>query len=960
MKLSGHLTIEVVDATTNEVINTIEQSNIITDNAYTNEYFLRTLIWSANTIFISNETALPTRTKASIQCLGCAYKGTGQPDTQVFHTANPPYISYTQRLDAVSVARTFQTVGLTNQNVGQVVNTVITPWAYLLLNQPCTQEVSQILNFNYRITVQNSTISGANRPLYPQWINDMCFSMSGFNSYLNINQDYRSLRNMTACAPLPEYQWWYLPVATYGNIPAVTGTSDNQGNWVTWQGNQATNFYRQKCYWSFPRANNSDANGRVFNGILSGSNYTPKTTNEAAETKATFSAYSSSTLSTTSNLQSAFAYRSVPPTTITACFLPDNTPTGSGSLTFSEAPWTGVWPTTYRIRITESGAPGTAKYVLGVRNFTSYYTDSYYTYCQSNKAYHPYIQHLAKPYNKAHGWQLTMPISAIDNVWTVQADRTGVSIVNQFTGQHYDLDSTTTPALPITDMRQYAVDAPRSLIYVACSSTGLWRINYSNLSAITVTNVLFAQPVYAVDTDKNGIVYAVTVDASISLILTSSASNYTANLGFTGTLTSWLYILVNRIHADTRIAIVVRNNTITNQLRGANIYWWSLANGTSTNTYLGNLVSCGESQNSVAWVRNNDSRLWCSDGTLLEFNTASQVNPSAAKYSLTNIQSYISDIGYDPETYKLLDGTQLPTTGTRYLPHQICQDYWGAYISSPNGYAQIYHPATGATFTNINNQGSGAQGLFPFLSVIPDKAVCFANGIHLSSAACHYQWANFVGNTDQDWIWYKWNGTSWIPAVTFNANTNTWINTIDSASSRTTSTSNQALLDGISVRFTAGLTEPSFVVGEVYDQHVARGMFKTNDTSMYVETATIYSQPVFNKVSITPTTITAANNYGVVVDGAPGNTAISSAVSAIAVNPLYHSLLPEYDKSNMYFEINSIPVTTVYAESINTLPAANTLTAGQVIVYRNGLIVCSSADVNKTLTGYFSYVARSD
>jgi hypothetical protein len=137
-------------------------------------------------------------------------------------------------------------------------------------------------------------------------------------------------------------------------------------------------------------------------------------------------------------------------------------------------------------------------------------------------------------------------------------------------------------------------------------------------------------------------------------------------------------------------------------------------------------------------------------------------------------------------------------------------------------------------------------------------------------------------------------------------------------------------------------------------------MFKTNDTSMYVETATIYSQPVFNKVSITPTTITAANNYGVVVDGAPGNTAISSAVSAIAVNPLYHSLLPEYDKSNMYFEINSIPVTTVYAESINTLPAANTLTAGQVIVYRNGLIVCSSADVNKTLTGYFSYVARSD
>lgn len=34
--------------------------------------------------------------------------------------------------------------------------------------------------------------------------------------------------------------------------------------------------------------------------------------------------------------------------------------------------------------------------------------------------------------------------------------------------------------------------------------------------------------------------------------------------------------------------------------------------------------------------------------------------------------------------------------------------------------------------------------------------------------------------------------------------------------------------------------------------------------------------------------------------------------------------------------------------------------AGQIIMYRNGLILCSSADVGKTLTGFFSYVARSD
>ena len=62
----------------------------------------------------------------------------------------------------------------------------------------------------------------------------------------------------------------------------------------------------------------------------------------------------------------------------------------------------------------------------------------------------------------------------------------------------------------------------------------------------------------------------------------------------------------------------------------------------------------------------------------------------------------------------------------------------------------------------------------------------------------------------------------------------------------------------------------------------------------------------------------------------------------------------------MAFTINNIPVTTCYSETINTLPAQNTLTTGQIIIYRNGLILCSTQDANKTLRGYFSYVARSN
>ena len=62
----------------------------------------------------------------------------------------------------------------------------------------------------------------------------------------------------------------------------------------------------------------------------------------------------------------------------------------------------------------------------------------------------------------------------------------------------------------------------------------------------------------------------------------------------------------------------------------------------------------------------------------------------------------------------------------------------------------------------------------------------------------------------------------------------------------------------------------------------------------------------------------------------------------------------------MLFTIDSVPVTKVFAETIDTLPLQSTLTTGQIIVYRSGLILCSPVDGGKTLAGYFSYIARSN
>jgi hypothetical protein len=947
MKLSGHLTLEIINELTGEVVNKIEQDNIITDLAYSDTNLTNFCYWSARNIFISTETATPVRSKTTIQCSGIAYQGSGQPLTQAFHNASPPYFVITQRLDSVVTARTFQTVGLTTSSGGQVININVPPHAYLLLNTPCTQEANQIVNLTYRVTVQDTVLSGTSTIKYPRWINDICYSMV-YNQGI---QDYSTyLYNMVANAPLPQYNWRFLYIANLLTRMTMeqTGGNGNRADATSVGSGQNTNFYRYKQYWDFYRSNlagKNKANGRIINGMLSGYNISLKTGAVEPDPGFTRSAHSSMQLETTSNLQSAFAYSSTPPIDRGPMFLPDNNPAGTGLISFSEDPWTGVWPTIYRIKITTSGNVGTAKYVLGVKQFTGFESDSNFTYAATGKSFHPYICAVIEPYVGCHGWQQTMPILAYNDVLTVQADNTGISIINQFTGQHYDLDATTTPALPITNFRQMAFDEPNDLIYVACASTGLWKIDISNLASIVVTNEI-ATPAYAVDVSAAGVVYTFLNMATTVLTLTSSASSYVTDLGFAGTAlttSNRLYIYVNKLHADTRVAVVIRNGSPTSGLRSAIIYWWSLAAG-DTSAYTTNIPYCGESQCSFAWCNNSDNRLWSGGGDLFSFGSATMINSAIGKTTGSIVSSMPA---YDTNAFKLLDGTQL--ISSNIINMNVAQDIWGNFISF-NNLGILYNPSTGTTFTSYNNTGNNTN---------QPKRVVMPNGILLCDIATYFLSTNGMSNALSSWMWYKWDGTNWIKAVNYNPDTNTFTDTT-STDTKTTTTGYLPLLDGINVRFENGATGTSFLVNEVYDQYVCKGILKTNDIYVYVENSSFYTQPVYEKVTITPTVITSGNSYGVVVDGAPGNISLSSATSAVTVNPLWHSILPEYTNSVMRITIDGTPVTNCFSETIDTIPSQASLNAGEIIVYRNGLIICSTSDATKTLAGYFSYVAKSD
>ncbi len=955
LNIKGHVIIKVVDATTNEIVNTIEGDNIITDITYRdlanlpNPFSGRSgFWWPAQTIFISDESATPVRTKTTIRCMGSASRAVGQPFVTVYHRSNPPYFVLTQRIGANTGApRTFNTVGLTNSGTGPFVdpntNSVV-PYSYLKLASPCIQDTNQLLDIIYRITFDTINIPNADTNINTEFIRDLIWNAITGTSVVNETILYPTI----ARTPLKSYGWEFLNSPDNVGLNSLYGLYLNSGARLTSQGDQGSLFYRNKYFLATGR-DNSSWNGVLVNGLLYGTNTlklaTTNNTNEFTIAESdpgnAKSAHNYNNIRLLSPMQSAFGYAN-PEADRGPQFLPSNVPTGTGTVVFNDGGWTGTWPTVYRVRVVTGGSATTAKFVLGVKNFSSFNADNNFVYAGTVRAGHTYIQNYAQPYANCHGWQFTSPIKALDNNWTIQADMNGVTLVNQYTGEHYDYDSTN--GLNITNFRQFSFY--NNFIYVACSATGLWRIDITNKAVPVITN-LTTTPAYAVDVDGSGVVYTLLNVSSTNLILTSSASNYVTDLNCIALNTSqWIHIFVNRLHPDTRIAISIRLNTFLDgdnrNVRDSQLYWWSLAGGAASN--VGPVKGCGETQTGFEWVNGSDSRMWSAAGNLLVYGSSSSLNNLTPKSSTTIIDFRSGNNPFTPFTK--IDGSPISTDYGVYN-YCVMQDVWGNFFPiraiENVGPHSILIPSDGSSLngTNFNK--------LSFNSV--NRAVAMPNGVMLSSYCITNYGRNRMDNALDSWIWYKWNGTTWIKAVNYDPITNTYTDTTNiTTESRTCSTSNVALLDNINVRFISGTTEPSFVAGEVYDQYVANGFLKTNDASNYLEYTLFYTQPVFSRQTLSPQTINNTD-YIVRVDKCP---------TGISPDPLWYAMLPEYGQDQMFITINGVEVTRVFAETIDTIPAQAALTLGQIAIYRDGRIVCSTADTGKTITGVYSYVARSD
>lgn len=160
------------------------------------------------------------------------------------------------------------------------------------------------------------------------------------------------------------------------------------------------------------------------------------------------------------------------------------------------------------------------------------------------------------------------------------------------------------------------------------------------------------------------------------------------------------------------------------------------------------------------------------------------------------------------------------------------------------------------------------------------------------------------------WTDYEWNGVSWVEGDT---------------SSKTTHLADEALINGINIRFEDGADPPQFVDTDFFTRGVNFGLLKDNATTVQFE-AQWYTRPV----------IFDATDSQVI----PGGAVVT--LDAATSDPLFLGL--ENDSPNLHkFQIDGVDVAEVYTDG--TPPALN-----EVAIAFNGEVTFNAGDVGKTFT----------
>jgi hypothetical protein len=734
-------------------------------------------------IVISTSTATPNRNTIPVPGIidECQIP-TGATETTWVEAmgATPMYGELRGRLPFTGSSRTFQTVAIVDKGSGKagVGFTTANAYAYVRLDSPVTQAPFETIDIFYRVYFINTP--GFGLPLGGDLVRHLGRRLFGFESPGELvgsgtSKTPQQTPSFTS-VPNPD-KYNFFAIGNNDNISAQFIQNGSSGL-ATWRINNSTS---SNPNFSFGGTSvGLDAfTGRVINSLAFG--VIPRNDRRCV------SAFKFADPNRTP-IQTSWGKRNGAPSAFYDASWSAN---GTGKIIPSGS-WTGIYPDMYRVRIVDSGNVGSATYKLERQRFTHYNGNSWEQIIDTP----PHLSRgdTAIPFPDSHGHQDSLNYKAFSERKLIRWDATGLVLIDIFNGEYkvFDANNDITVSnanLPVTNIKQVEVD--NGFIYVACSNTGLWRINPAggNNSVVLILN----EPTHGVTSiyHQTGLILVAVVSNGFRCsdnwgTLFTPSSTWITDLGFFSAKSIVGCKSANRPNGE--LALYLTNGS------DRRIIWWSraIANGNAINAFSSS-SGLYNLENTIQCSTFGDFWIVTSGSSTLRTFTFGSTNNTVLNGVFTRTVSDIPIFGFFDEnnTYYFSDYSQ------------------GGYNTLKNG--SIVEVEAG------NPNYPNNTPLIPGSIVYLGRNLVFSLG---GVITCSYEWEN-----------WGWDGSAWVKGHN---------------GSKTTHSDSQAILDGLSVRFENGVTGTAFTTTDFYTIPVCYGVLGDNaryvDSSVTLTTASVTSQ----------------------------------------------------------------------------------------------------------------------
>ncbi len=832
LKLEGHVTLQLLDAETLEVLSTTEQTNVITRKMYQSWINISSSLFAQ--LHISTEVAPHYEDWCMVRSVitnGTIPVGVTSPQAFPAVGLTPAYVQVFRRFDAPAVTRSITTVLLSEDNSTSGTFSTNIVSAYVNLASPCVQTNTQVLDVTYRIRAVPDTSN---------------------NSYNNYNQDPLNILKgifsisaratgdtlPIASAICPNYCYFPVssnitPTALGSTIPTIDAVHSITQEATTSTDTSLDIYGKKKYNWSYTT---SQAQGILLGNLLVGNSnrFEPSFTAtnilppNGSKIQPIFS-HAASTL--TSGLANPFL---------------DSLPSsGTGIVNFGGTWSAGNFPELYKIDIVVGGAVGVATYKFSKRTHFGFAGSTYRSISSGLPGlYTLYTPGGSESLSKPHSfWTSTAAVSGpgsgpghygprierYSNTSIITYDQTGVLRYNCQSHTTEMWDSTTSPALNATNIRQVAVNPGDGSLWVACANTGIYQINAAGtvITNYTTSNGLPSNNCYALDIGRSNAVWAL-CNGGVTTSSTGGASWTNYNAGtvpafnsstITGDWSSVHYMRVDPTHIDDRMFFVrYADTTLNNSTAGV---WWSRGTGVAVN-YTGTM-GLTTRREPVRFNVSDNSGIWANvDSSTINFMTygSNTTIPSSSSGNMPSI-IFVRDSANTTDLLLRLHAAVTSsvnrTTGN------------GSNISTFYNTRTLYN-ASGTVVSSVSTINGAITGLFQGDVNVSDPCgtVYLGSGIlagYTWLSGSFYFIGGFITNLYGDgtpvggahsylvWEDYGWNGSDWV---------------LGNTNAKTTHLGEEVMLHGITAKFTNGASGTSFIAGDYYTGSVNDGILKNN------------------------------------------------------------------------------------------------------------------------------------